>query len=240
MLVRIVVASVILILGSTLLALRSLGVQDFKKITNRITRISIASDWIRRRAFRKLFTPLVISGVVVGALWPTVWITFSAVTKIELPGVRYYFLYLRRLIEVWPPSNAGEWAIVLFSSESILAYAVLLLMGFLYLAIRFAESGYSGKKRKAVALTVLIILSPVLLPLTLYVSIRFAVGILLVILLAAAGVACCLPFLFVVLAPMKLTSLAAERLAKHNVERLAAIAGILLLLISALLFADVF
>lgn len=239
MLVRITLASALLILGTSLLTLRSLGVQDFKKLTDRITNISTSFDSILRRVWAKVSAPLVTLGVFVGLSWPAIWIAISVFTGVELPGTRYFFLYLRRLIEAWPPSNAWEWALVLGTSETILIFAALLLFGLLYLAIRFAETGYF-KKNKAVAMVALIMLSPLLISLALYVIVSLGAGILLLILLAALGVACSYLALLLVLAPMKLTSLVAERLAKHNVERLAVITGMLFLLISALLFAGIF
>jgi len=222
-------------LGGILSLLPALGVKDFGRLADRIDSFGAVIQRFVKHMLRKVLPPAVFVGIVMGLFLPTVWMILTTATGVKLPGIRYSRFLVQRYLESVPPSNVWDWVILIASSGWTSIIGIVLSAAY-FLLLKTLTENKVGNICKGGTIIAIIVLSPVALPLILYLLTMIVVMVLLLTVLPAVGIASSVGLLAAISSPMHLVSHVAHYLGRHNIERIAAICSVMCWLVSAFLF----
>jgi hypothetical protein len=235
--VSLALAIILLAFGSVLLSLRALGLQNFNRVADKLTSISAGSRRLHERVLGRGLGPSFLVGMLCAAAFPTVYIAVGVIGRVQLPLMHYWLDYLQFEMQHVPPASAADWAVLFALSQLPFWLGILAIIGELALIDALPGDEVLSIRRRALVIAGLVVLSPIALALALYLAVITVVVMVACGLALAAGGALAVGIVFVVGLPVKLVSLTTRQLAGRNVERIAAIGGILLVVTSTVLLA---
>lgn len=222
--IRIILATSFLLLGCSLLALRALGLTNFQRFANSLFDFAILSSWFYKSIFKRFRKPLIIFSIFWGISLPYIILLLNFFNIMIIPSWTITYASLLMTIGVMNPDKS-----VIF--WAVLSYPI-------YLGTRKLK-----KYRNTAFFVGLAILFSILILLVPEVGLGVVltiIGITLPAIAITAIMVCCLTIFLLITGPIKLISIVSEHLAYRNLERLAAILGIILTVLSSLIYAGIF